>query len=64
MWRRSRHGCQSLSCLPACRCAPPPRRLQPHPAQLPPRGPAPTLEGAVQCVGAGLFRLVPLNGSE
>ena len=38
--------------------------LPPHPAQLPPRGPAPTLKGAVQCVGASLFHLVPLNGSE
>ncbi|PRW61282.1 bifunctional lysine-specific demethylase and histidyl-hydroxylase MINA [Chlorella sorokiniana] len=38
-------------------------RLPPHPVQLPPRGPAPTLKDAVQCVGSGLFRLVPLSGS-
>ncbi|PSC74527.1 bifunctional lysine-specific demethylase and histidyl-hydroxylase MINA [Micractinium conductrix] len=36
-------------------------RLPPHPTQLPPRGPAPTLQDSVQCVGAGLFRLVPFH---
>ncbi|KAL4438516.1 hypothetical protein ABPG77_000164 [Micractinium sp. CCAP 211/92] len=39
-------------------------RLPPHPEQLPPPGPPPTLADAVQCVGASYFRLVPMNTKE
>lgn len=39
-------------------------RLPPHPEQLPPLGPAPTLADSVQCVGSSFFRLVALNGTD
>lgn len=45
-------------------CLPDTCRLPPHPEQLPPLGPAPTLADSVQCVGSSFFRLVALNGSE
>ncbi|PSC72044.1 PIN domain [Micractinium conductrix] len=37
------------------------RKLPPHPAQLPQRWPAPTLQDSVQCVGADLSRLLPFH---
>ena len=51
------HHPPAASPLPDC-------RLPPHPAQLPQRWPAPTLQDSVQCVGADLSRLLPFHTSE